>query len=252
MSGQPLKDMREYISAPIKIRFNDNPGVRFYVRHSRKLAPLTFFETSALVFKGKTADLYYDPRNQTLYKFFLAKKKKNFWLYFTIKRQWEIVKNIVGFYPAKKEFSGNRLLHLHGFHVAEPLGMGFVLSPAASYRCLLIFSYIQNTSTLRALFEAGISQNRYEIIRQKVIDAIDRMIARKIRFRDFTINNILVDAENTIYWIDTRADQYLSDAFYKRAKARMLTRFIGSFKQIHHAPQPIVDDFTRPIRRLLE
>lgn len=244
--------MSEYNRSHIKIRFGDHPGIRFYVKHSPDFNPRTLLESSAVFLKGRTADLYYDPQNHALYKFFLAKKRKNFIVYFVIKRLWEIIKNIMGFCPAKKEFSGNRLLNHYGFNVAGILGMGYVFSPASPYRCLLIFSYIPNTSTLKILFETNISQNRCLIIRDKVIDAIDRMIAHRIRFRDFTINNIMVDSENTVYWIDTRAGQYHSDVIYKRVKIRMLKRFIGSFRQIHHGPQALIDDFIRPIQKFLK
>ncbi|MCU0600991.1 MAG: lipopolysaccharide kinase InaA family protein [Desulfobacterales bacterium] len=252
MSGQPRIDMNEYKRSHITIHFGDNPGIRFFIKHAPGFTPRPCFETTALFFKGKTSDLYYDSQNQVLYKFFLAKKKKNLFFYFVIKRLWEIVKNILGFCPAKKEFSGNRLLHQYEFNVPETLGIGFVISPAAQYRCLLILQNIQSAATLKEILAAGADPARLEIIRHRIINDIQRMIANKIRFRDFTVNNILVDTLNNIYWIDSRADKFYFQILYRKAKNSMLKRFIGSFRQASSAPQASINSFVTAVRDLIQ
>ncbi len=176
--------------------------------------------------RGQTSHFYTDKERKTLFKFFKTKKKKSFFRIFA-----ENIDKYLWISSAAKEERGNKLLRDLGISVPKTYGIGFPLSTIAPYRCVYVQEYLSTTIPLDIFCKQNLGTTKQDSVFKQIFTDIQCMHRHNLLFRDMYPEDILVDTNRKIYWVDTRVKKITSNRKFNRLFNKNLYIFLDDLKQ---------------------
>ncbi|WP_447530362.1 lipopolysaccharide kinase InaA family protein [Vreelandella sp. TE19] len=158
---------------------------------------------------------YAQPQSSTLFKLVGDKysPRQNFW-------RWLgrdiLSKRLAGSYDAHKEFKSRRVLKKLGQRTVDVRCYGVALNFLNPLGSLYAMEYMNNCTPGSAYFEAQDEQGRHAFI-ESLGQQVAQLAQAGYYHRDLHIDNLLVDSEHHLIWIDTHIKALPSSAS-KRAK----------------------------------
>ncbi|MBP5979609.1 MAG: hypothetical protein KA748_05350 [Halomonas sp.] len=148
-----------------------------------------------------SSHFYVQAQSGTLFKLVRDKysPKENFW-------RWLgrdiISKRLTGSYDARKEFTSRRILEQLGQHTVDVRGYGVALNFFNPLGSLYAMEHMQNCMTGSAYFEMLDEAGRYTFIETLSLQII-QLAKAGYYHRDLHLDNLLMDDQQQLIWIDT-------------------------------------------------
>lgn len=124
-------------------------------------------------------------------------------------------------FESRKERTGGRRLAAAGLKVARNLGWGLSVNPFNEWLSVYICA-VEKAKTVHQVFQDSGPRRRQEIV-EKIADELARCVGRGFVIKDPSFNNILVDAEGELIWVDTETKRFFS----RKRAVRELDRILS-------------------------
>lgn len=152
-------------------------------------------------------------------------------------RHWvEYVKMLWRHSRISKEINGNELMRRCGVAVPAIVESGIGIFPAKGYQFLGYYLMedlsCQGLQNSREMFlQNALSPEVRWTFLQNVVSDVQKMLAQRIVFNDFKLENIFLDAQGNSVWIDTGVSRY---PFFQNKKLHKKHNRAVSYFLEHH------------------